>query len=60
MKYSILLKSYLFLFHVYGCSASTLVYVLCVCSIHRGQKMVSDVLELDLQMVVNSHMDVGN
>lgn len=28
----------------------------CVCNAHRGQKLVEDPLELELELVVSSHM----
>ena len=36
------------------------VYVLSACSILRSQKRASDLLELELQMVVSLHMGAGN
>ena len=36
------------------------VCIMPVCSVHSGQKRVSDILELELQRVVNRHVGVGN
>ena len=44
-----------FLFYAYRCFCAQ-----CTCSVHGGQKMASDPLELELKMVAHYHMDVGN
>ena len=31
-----------------------------VCSTHRGQKMASEIMKLELRMVVSHHVDAGN
>lgn len=45
---------------LYGCFACIYVCVPFECSSHRGQKRVSDLLEMELQMVVKCHVGVVN
>lgn len=47
------------LFYVYGCCACMYVFAPHVCSVLKGQKRVSDPLELELELVVSHQMDAG-
>lgn len=55
-------KSLRDLFYVYGSFVCVCVYMYTVCmpDVHRGQKRVSEALELELQMVVNDRVVPGN
>lgn len=48
-----LLSSYMFFLSVYLCT-------MCMPDTHRGQKRVSNPLELELWMVVNHHVGAGS
>ena len=48
------------LFCVHGCFPCLYVFALYMGSIHKGQKKMSDSLELELRMAVSCHMGAGN
>lgn len=48
------------MFLSYECFACIYVYVPCVLNAQRGQKKASESMEPELQVVVNSHVGVGN
>lgn len=50
----------LVLFYMYGCFAFMYTCAPCACSTRGGQKGASDILDLEIEMVVRLHMGAGS